>query len=138
MSFKTKISLAAVVALLLVYGAYFLWASRPGHSGPEIFVHMVGAAILLAVLMIALAATIAVLDVLVARSGGVVDERDRANELRGVRNGYYALAGLIWLAPFIALAGASPLLLANLCLGVLVLAEIIHFGSRVAYDLLGV
>jgi hypothetical protein len=138
MSYKTKISLATVIGLALVYGAYFLWAWRPGHSAPEIFIHIVGAAILLIAVMIALATAVAVREVVIVKSGGRIDERDQTNELRSARNGYYALISLIWPAPFVVLAGASPVLVANLALAVLVLAEMVHFGSRVVYDLRGV
>ncbi len=137
LSYNTKVSLATVVGLAMVYGAYFLWAWRPGHSAPEIFTHIVGAAILLVVVMIALATAVAVREVVIVKSGGHVDERDQTNELRSARNGYYALISLIWPAPFVVLAGASPVLLANLALAVLVLAEMVHFGSRVVYDLRG-
>ena len=136
MSYRTKSSLAALLALGLVYGAYFLWAGRPGHSPSDILHHMIGAVVILTVVMIGLGVAIALRDVAVKRSSGVVDERDRAIELRSARNGFYALMGLLWLAPFVALAGVSPVLMANLSLAVLVVAEMVHFGSRAAYDLL--
>ncbi len=135
MGYKAKISLATAIGLAFVYGAYFLWAWRPGHSAPEILTHIVGAAILLVVVMIALATAVAVREAVVMKSGGRVDERDRNNELRSARNGYYALISLMWPAPFVVLGGASPVLVANLALAVLVLAEMVHFGSRVIYDL---
>lgn len=136
MSYRTKSALAAVLALGGVYGAYFVWASQPGRGAPDILAHMIGAVILLTAVMIGLEVAIAVHDRAWAKSGGAIDERDRLNGLRGARNGYYALVGFVALAPFVALAGAPPVLMANLCLGVLVAAEIIHFGSRVVYDLM--
>lgn len=137
MSYNAKISLATAIGLAVVYGAYFLWAWRPGHSAPEIFTHLVGAAILLVVVMIALATAVAVREAVVMKSGGRVDERDLNNELRSARNGYYALISLIWPAPFVVLGGASPVVVANLALAALFLAEMVHSGSRVIYDLRG-
>ena len=137
MSYNAKISLATAIGLAVVYGAYFLWAWRPGHSAPEIFTHLVGAAILFVVVMIALATAVAVREAVVMKSGGRVDERDLNNELRSARNGYYALISLIWPAPFVVLGGASPVVVANLALAALFLAEMVHSGSRVIYDLRG-
>jgi hypothetical protein len=137
MSYKAKRSLLAVVAIMLSYGIYFLWAGRQGHAPQDFLSHMIGAFILLATMMILLEIAIAVQDRASARSAGIVDERDRLNDLRSARNGYYVLVSLSWLTPFALLNSASPILVANLLLGILVIAEIVHFSSRVVYDLRG-
>lgn len=137
MSYKSKSALAALTALVVVYGAYFLWACVPGRPAPVVLVHMVGAAIGLVLILTALEIAIAIGNRKALQSAKWTDERDNSNGLRSARNGYYVLAGLIWTAPFIALAGAPPVLLANLCLGMLVAAEAVQFGSRVVYDRLG-
>lgn len=131
MSYKAKSSLAAMAALALVYGAYFLWARSPGRTAPESLAHMVAAAIAMAIIVIILEIVIAVRD---RNSAGRMDERDRIIGLRSTRNGYVALIAMIWWFPLVALLGASPVFLANLSLGILVAAEAVHFGSRVVYD----
>ncbi len=138
MSYTTKSSIAAFAALMVVYGAYFAWAWPSGHLAADVVVHMIGAAILLAVIMIALEVAIAVNALRTREPVGRRDERDAIVGLRSTRNGYYTLISLFWCVPFIALAGASPILLANLCLGMLVVAEAVHFGSRIAYGYSGV
>jgi len=138
MSYTTKSSMAAFAALVIVYGAYFAWAWPSGHRAPDVVVHMIGAAILLTVIMIALEVAIAVNALRTREPLGRIDERDTIIGLRSARNGYYTLIAMFWCVPFVALAGASPVLLANLCLGMLVVAEAVHFGSRMVYDSLGV
>ncbi|HEY5411023.1 MAG TPA: hypothetical protein VIJ94_09895 [Caulobacteraceae bacterium] len=134
MGYKAKSSLAGLAALALVYGSYFLWALAPGHTAHDDLAHMVGAAIGLTIILIILEIIIAVRD----RSPAArVDERDSIVGLRSARNGYYALVGMIWWVPIVALLGAPAVLLANLSLGMLVLAEMVHFGSRVIYDRVG-
>jgi hypothetical protein len=138
MSYTTKSSLAAFAALVIVYGAYFAWAWPSGHHAADVVVHMIGAAILLAAIMIVLEVAIAINALRTREPLGRSDERDSIIGLRSTRNGYYTLIAMFWCVPFVALVGASPVLLANLCLGMLVVAEAVHFGSRIVYGSLGV
>jgi hypothetical protein len=47
------------------------------------------------------------------------------------------LLAMIWVAPLLALSGAPATLTANAILGMIVLAEMVNFGSRVVYDARG-
>jgi hypothetical protein len=138
MTYTAKSSTAALAALVVVYGLYFAWAWPPGHRAAEVVAHMIGAAILLTAIMAALEIAIALDGLRRRERAGRIDERDAIVGLRSARNGYYALIAMIWCVPFVALAGASPVLLANLCLGMLVVAEVVHFGSRIVYGSSGV
>jgi hypothetical protein len=136
-NYRTKSAVAALAALTTVYGAYFLWAWPPGHRASEVVGRMTGAAVLMTAIMIALEIAIALEARRRSEAAGRTDERDAVIGLRSARNGYYALIAMVWCVPFVALAGASPVLLANLCLGMLVVAEAVHFGSRIVYGASG-
>jgi hypothetical protein len=136
-TYTTKSAIAAFASLIVVYGGYFAWAWPPGHPAGEVLAHMIGAAILMTMIMVALEIAIAINSRRAGEPPGRIDERDTINGLRSVRNGYYALIALVWCVPFVALAGASPILLANLCLGMLAAAEAVHFGSRIVYGSAG-
>lgn len=137
MSYTTRSAIAAFAALVIVYGAYFAWAWPPGHRAADVVAHVIGAVILLVVIMVALEIAIAVNALRTREPVGRRDERDAIVGLRSTRNGYYTLISLFWCVPFIALAGASAILLANLCVGILVVAEAVHFGSRIVYGYSG-
>lgn len=137
MSYTTKSAFAAFASLILVYGVYFAWAWPSGHRAGDVLAHMIGAAILMTMIMVALEIAIALHGRQAGEASGRTDERDTINGLRSVRNGYYVLIALVWCVPFVALAGPSPVLLANLCLGMLVAAEAVHFGSRIVYGSAG-
>jgi hypothetical protein len=136
MTYATKSSLAALGALILVYGGYFLWALPVGRRTPEVLAHMIGAVILMTVIMIAAEIAIALDELRRDQSAGRTDERDRIVGLRSARNGYYALLAVVWFVPFAVLAGMSPIVLANLSLGMLVAAEAVRFASRIIYGAL--
>ncbi len=138
MNYTTKSAIAAFPALVVVYGGYFAWAWPPGHRAADVVAHMIGAAILMTMIMVGLEIAIAIHGRKTGEQAGRIDERDAIIGLRSARNGYYALIALVWCVPFVALAGASPILLANLCLGMLVAAEAVHFGSRIVYASSGV
>ena len=53
-NYATKSSLAAFGALVVVYGVYFVWAWSPSHRAADVVAHMIGAAILMTVIMVAL------------------------------------------------------------------------------------
>ena len=137
MSYKAKSAAVAAVAMAVVYGAYFLWVARGAPTGADVLAHMIGAIVAVAIIATVLQIVVAVIDRRAAASGSRTDERDRLIATRGARNGYYALLSMIWVAPVLALSGAPSTLTANAILGMIVLAEMVHFGSRVVYDARG-
>lgn len=134
MSYSGKSSAAAMAAIAAVYGTYFLWAREPGRGPFEVLTHMIGAIIAIAIIATVLEILIAIS---IRRSGSSphrTDERDSLIGARSARNGYYALLSMIWILLFLALRGASGVLIANSLLAMIVLAELVNFGSRVFYD----
>ncbi len=137
MGYKAKSAAAAAVAIAFVYGVYFLWAARSAPTGSDVLAHMIAAIVAVAVIATVLEIVVAVIDRRAASSGSRTDERDRLIATRGARNGYYVLLSMIWVAPLLALSGAPSTLTANAILGMIVLAEMVNFGSRVVYDARG-
>src|SRR5271165_4934792 len=105
MNYTTKSSIAAFAALVVVYGGYFVWAWPPGHPAADVLEHMIGAAILMTMIMVALEIAIALNSRRTSEPAGRIDERDAIIGLRSARNGYYTLIALVWCVPFVALAG---------------------------------
>jgi hypothetical protein len=136
MGYKGKSAAAATGAMALVYGGYFLWARAADHSAGSVFAHMVLAIVLLAGIMVVLETGLAIAASR-HRPALQADERDALIAARSARNGYYALLSCLWCAPLLSLSGAPAILTANCILGMMVLAEMVHFGSRVVYDLRG-
>jgi hypothetical protein len=136
--YKGKSSAAMAAAMLAVYGGYFLWASRPGLRPADVLAAMVATIVALAVLATVLEIVIQITERRARAAGRMSDERDIRNAARGARNGYYALLAVIWVAPVIVLLGSPALFTANCLLGMIVFAEVVHFGSRALYDARGV
>jgi len=134
MSYKGKAAAAALAALTMVYGAYFWGAPGAGAGGMAVLTHMASTVIQLVVLMVVFSIIMAIAD---KQAIHLADERDALNAARAARNGYYTLLSCIWCAPILVLADASAVVTANLILGWIVLAELVHFGSQVVYDLRG-
>jgi len=132
--YKGKSSAAMAAAMLAVYGGYFLWASRPGRGPSDVLEAMVATIVALAVLATLLEIVIQITDRRARAAGRMTDERDMHNAARGARNGYYALLAVVWVAPVMVLLGSPALFTANCLLGMIVFAEIVHFGSRAFYD----
>jgi hypothetical protein len=134
MSSKGKAAAAAVLALLLVYGAYFWGAPPDSASGMTVLAHMAATVVQMIIIMVVLFVIMAIAG---RQARHVADERDALIAARSARNGYYALISCIWFSPILVLSGASTILTANILLAMLVLAELVHFGSHVFYDLRG-
>ena len=137
LTYRGKSAAAAASAIAAVYGAYFLWAARGNASASSLMAHMIGAVVAVAIVATALEIFIAIADRRGAAAGRRTDERDLLIGTRSARNGYYALLATMWAAPVLVLSGAPPALNANAILAMIVLAEIVNFGSRVVYDLRG-
>jgi hypothetical protein len=135
--YKGKSSIATAAAMVLVYGAYFLWAARPGLSASELLGGMIVAIVALAVISAVFEIGVRLHERLTSPAARTSDERDALNAARGARNGYYALLSVIWIAPVMVLLGIPATFTANSLLGMIVFAEIVHFASRAAYDARG-
>jgi hypothetical protein len=137
MSYTGQRSLAALGAILLMYGAYFVWAAAPGRSVDAVSSRMAGTVLFLVIVLVVLEIGVAINAVRTGQTTGLADERDRLIAARSARNGYFAVFSGLWFMPFLALSGASSVLIANCLLGLMVFAEAVHFASRAIYDRCG-
>jgi hypothetical protein len=133
MSFREKSAVITILALLLTYGAYAVRVKSGPMSTPEAVGFL--SVVILAQVVIMIVAHIAVA---VMRRPEARDERDQVADLRGARNGYFALATGLVAAMWLALMGAPPLTLVNAMLGALVAAEVVRYGSQLVYYRTGV
>lgn len=131
MSFREKSALLVLAALTLVFGNYFVgaWNAPPGLA-LEAFI---GAVIALIVLMIAGHLAIALLHLPLADVDVPRDERDRSVELRSLRNAHWVLAAGFFSVPVLLIAPLPLMAALNIWLALLVAAEIVFYGSTVAY-----
>jgi hypothetical protein len=134
MSYKGKAASASMLALAVVYGAYFWDAPGVDASGMTVLAHMAATVVQMVVVMIVFYIIMAIAD---RKPRHMADERDAVIGARAARNGYYTLLSLTWVAPILVLSGSPNIIIANILLGMIVLAELVHFGSHVFYDLRG-
>ncbi len=134
-SFRENSALVMLAALLLVFGNYFRGA---WDASPETAIGaFVGAVVSLVVLLIAAHVALAVLHLPVGDLDAPGDERDRAVDLKSQRNAYWVLTAAFWTFPFMLIAAVPLAHALNIWLAELVLAELVYFGSMVAYYRLG-
>jgi purine-cytosine permease-like protein len=134
MTFREKSAVITILALLLTYGAY---AARVKLGGPmdtgEAVAFLSGVIVVQAIIMI-----VAHLVVALARRPERRDERDEVAELRGTRNGYFALATGVVATMWLAIIGAPTLTVLNGLLGALVAAEVVRYAFQLIYYRTGV
>jgi hypothetical protein len=133
-TFREKSLIVQIAAILVVYGYYGvrLW-------GP-VLLTPVGAVVALISVTAAMIAINVAAHAAIALYAGVDrgDERDRAIALKGARNGYYAF-GAGWFAIVVLVIAHAPYALLFLAvMGVFALAELVRYGSALAYYRLGV
>jgi hypothetical protein len=136
MSFRSRSAAATVVAIAVIFGVYFWSSSAPGIMSGQVLGELI-------LTIIVLTVVITVFEIAVAivhrrrRGERMADERDALISAKSARNGYFTLLAGVWYTPVMALTGAPALAIANFTLGMIVVAEIVNFGSRVVYDLRG-
>ncbi len=136
MSFRARSAAMTTAAIAVIFGAYFAWSSARIRSPGDSLAQFVVAVIILTVVITAFEIVVAIVHRR-RRGERMADERDALISARSARNGYFTLLAGIWVTPILALTGAPGLIIANFTLGMIVLAEIVNFGSRVVYDLRG-
>ncbi len=136
MSFRARSAAMTTAAIAVIFGAYFAWSSAKERSAAQSLAEFIAAIIVLTVVITAFEIAVAIVHRR-RRGERLADERDALISARSARNGYFTLLAGVWVTPILALTGAPGLITANFTLGMIVLAEIVNFGSRVAYDLRG-
>ena len=134
MTFREKCAVITILALLLTFGAY---AARAKLGAP---MQMGEAVAFLSAVLVVQTVIIVAGRVLVAlvRRPERRDERDEVAELRGTRNGYFALAAGVVVTMWLAIVGAPILTVLNALLGALVAAEVVRYAFELAYYRTGV
>ncbi len=129
-SYREKSAWLVLLALALVFGNYFLgaWNAAPAQALSA----FADAVVLLLVLMVAGHVVIALFHNPADDLDSPEDERDRAVNLKSMRNAYYVLAAGFWSVPVMLIVPLPLAVSLNIWLAVLVLAEIAYYGSVVA------
>ncbi len=129
-SHREKSLWAVFVGLLVSFGAYF-WLVLPAQSTslqPEHVMLFVAAVVLLVVTQV-IGQVLAVAGERHIRT----DERDRLIELKGTRNGAYALAAGVFAALCTAVLTEGNFLFVHVLLAAWVVAQLIETGSQLFF-----
>lgn len=130
-TFREKSASVVLLALCVLAFSYF---GRVGNVPPEAaFAVFIDAIILLIILMIVGHIVIALLHGPTDELEAPRDERDRAVDLYSMRNAYYLLTGGFFAMPVIIIAQLPLAKALNIWFAVLVLSEIVYYGSLIAY-----
>lgn len=130
MSFREKSALLTIVTMIVAFGIYG-WRVVQGPVGPvEQFGLLVGVVVAQVVLI---AGGHILLAIASRRMPEPRDERDRMVELRSAHNGYFVMITGLFAMMAVVFFGASAVNVINGLLGVVVLAEIVRFGSQLVY-----
>jgi hypothetical protein len=132
MTFREKSTVAQIAAILLVYGFFAVrfWGQPLTHGAPAAI--LIG--ITVCMILISVPAHIAFA---IQRKPEKPDERDAVVEVRGTRNGYFALGVGVWIILFMIMLQTSYGLLFCAALGAFALAELVRLGSQLYYYRLG-
>lgn len=133
-TFREKSVVITIFALLATFGAYALRVKlgAPMQMG-EAVAFLSGVLVVQTVIMI-----VAHIVMATVRRPERRDERDEVAELRGTRNGYFALVAGVVVTMWLAIAGFPPLTVLNGLLGALVGAEVVRYGFQLIYYRTGV
>lgn len=134
-SFREK-SAGLVFGTLLVIVASFTVRSMDA-SGEVIAGLVIESIVALVLIMIAGHIVVALLHAPLGELDTPMDERDRELELRSTRNSSWVLGAGMWTVLIVALLPPTNLMLAQVALGFVVLAELVWYGSLFAYYRLG-
>ena len=134
MSFREKIAWITIVAHGVVFGGYFwaLWQSwGDSYAGGLSLGLMIGAVVTLIILTVALTIAVSILSPKAAQAPA--DERERIIALKSERIGSFVLSvGVVSLIGAL-LAGWNAILVANLLLACMVIAEMLKAGVQILY-----
>ena len=131
MAFREKIAWVALAALCIAYGAYFLVLGPNVRFGEQNLVDVVWSfgPVAVAHALITIGGSIAVAATAPRDAKRPADERDRAISQRSNAIGYYALlVGLIFVGVIMPFS-EPPFKIINVALTVLVLVEILRYGT---------
>ena len=131
MAFREKIAWVMLAALCIAYGAYFLVLGPSVAFGENNLVDVVWSfgPVAVAHALITIIGSIAIAVTVPRDAKRPADERDRAISQRSNAIGYYALlVGLIFVGVIMPFS-EPPFKIINMALAVLVLVEILRYGT---------
>jgi hypothetical protein len=149
LSFQEKSVWASLIAIVAVFGFHFYKVFGPAQAinTADLLVRLVGIVIVIVIIEIVLHIIIAMTAARDAEVGGAMDERDVLVATRAYRNAYMVMfVGVIYMLGYV-IAGdlnagsrwtVNAVNSANLLLLILVVAEIVNYGSRIFYYRSGV
>jgi hypothetical protein len=133
MSFREKIHWVALVTMIFAFGWYFLQTPWRSAGGPQTLWASAGLlfAATLAVVVLMTAATA----IMAIRNRDEVnlkeDERDRSIHWRGTHLAYYPMVVGTWSCIGLIFAGVDRVILLNVLLAMVVLAELLRIGWQI-------
>jgi hypothetical protein len=129
MTFREKSAVITILALVLTYGVY---AARVKLGGP---MDMQATVLFVSGVVVAQTVIVFVSRVAVAlrRRPERRDERDEVADLRGARNGYFALVAGVVATMWLVIVGVPTLTVLNALLGALVGAEVVRYAFQLVY-----
>lgn len=137
LSFNEKMHWVTIIALVVIYGFYFLAVLPP--ESPDVSGEQVVLFLVLLVPLVLIFIIGAIVAVATGRRSEVEDdERDRLIELKGIRNGAYVLGTGVFAAIACALLTDGNFWLIHVLFASLVLSEVIESASRLVYYRWGV
>jgi hypothetical protein len=131
MTFRERmvvLQIGAIVAVYALYGLHFWGRPLTSLSALTLVGVLIGVTILMTLIGIVGGIALAVY-----RRPEQRDERDRAVQLRGARNAYYALAVGVWCVLLLSIAPVPHGVLFATLLGAFGLAELVRLGSELIY-----
>ena len=139
MPFREKMAWITIAAHVVVFGVYFwilaqAWDDQHG-LGLSLGL-MIGAVVCLVILMVASAIAVAILSP--KEANAPADERERIIGLKAERVASYVLSTLVVCLIGALLMNWNGLLVANLLLGAMVIAEMTKAAAQIAYYRVGV
>ena len=130
-TYREKSAMLVVATLLYVYFGYFIrvWNGTLEAAIPV----FIGSVVLLVVIMIAGHIGIAIFHAPLDEVDQPVDERDQSIELLSSRNANYVITAGFWMVPFLIIAPVETFIAVNIWFALLVLSEIVRYGSVIVY-----
>ncbi len=130
-TFAEKSAALIFAALAIIYFGYFLIA--PSAPLAAALPMLIGTVVLLVIVMIIGHTLIALFHYPIDEVDAEPDEREEAIRLRSARNAYYLLVAGMWALPAALLLDVGTVQVIQLWLALMVLSEMVYYGSILAY-----
>jgi hypothetical protein len=130
-SFREKTAGLVLIAQSLLCINYF--TRIIGSDFESVLPTLIGSLVSLIIMMIIGSTLLAMFHMPKREIEAPMDERDKAIDLRSTTNAYYALGAGFWIMPVVIFLELDTLVAFNIWFAVLMLSEIVRYGSVLAY-----